>query len=105
MRIMLDTSLGIYCQVKNQLPFASLKDTNNYWYTGTEVLEGDIIQNSNEKYNNMVSSKYWTKTDPKDAKTLALTTCFSGLEKTKLLSLKYLKEEELTEPRPTPAIK
>ena len=50
-------------------------------YIGIEVDMGEIIQNENKKYNNMITAKEWTKTDPKDATILALTTRLSKLEK------------------------
>ena len=34
-----------------------IKISKDYWDTVTEVLEGDIIQNATEKYNNMVAVK------------------------------------------------
>ena len=49
-------------------------------YTGTQFLEGDIVQNSTEKYNIMVAAKECTKIDTKYAKILALTTHLSNLE-------------------------
>ena len=51
------------------------------WDTGTEALTGDLIRNASDKYNNMVSAKKWTKTDPKDAKISILTTCLPRSEK------------------------
>ena len=50
----------------------------------------------------MAASREWTKIYPKDAKTLALTTSLSKLEKKQLLSLQQLKEEEIIEPIPRP---
>ena len=61
--------------------------TKDDWYTGTELLLGYLIQNVTEKYNNMVAEKEWNKIDPKDAKTTALTTSLSNLDRKKLLSL------------------
>ena len=64
---------------------------NNYWDAVTEVPSPEIIYNATEKYNNMLASKYWTKTDPKDGKTLALSTHMSKLEKDKAFVLETLK--------------
>ena len=50
------------------------KITNDDWDTITDVLEGYLILNATEKYNNLVVAKDWTKTDPKDGKFIALTT-------------------------------
>ena len=51
-----------------------IESTKYDWDTGSEVLEGYIIQNYTEGYNNMVEAKEWTKTDPKDDKIPALIT-------------------------------
>ena len=44
------------------------------WDTIIEFWEEELIQNANDKYNNMVAEKEWTKTYPKDDKIIALTT-------------------------------
>ena len=44
------------------------------------MLEGDLIQNDTDKYNNMVAENQWNKTDPKDAKIIALKTRMFKLE-------------------------
>ena len=54
--------------------------------TGTEVPDRELIQNYTNKYNNMLSENLYTKTYPKDAKILALTTCLTKLYKTSLLT-------------------
>ena len=56
-----------------------VESSNYYWDTGSEVLDGDIINNNTEKYNNMVATKECTKTDTNDSKILALTPFFSKL--------------------------
>ena len=48
-----------------------------HWETVTEVPSMELIHNSNEKYNNMVLAKEWTKKHPKDDKILSLTTRIS----------------------------
>ena len=53
------------------------------WDTGADVTPDSLIQVAKEKYNNMVAQKEWNKTDPKDAKILALTTRLNKLEKEK----------------------
>ena len=53
----------------------------------------------------MVVAKELTKTDPKDDKILAQSICLSKSDKPKLIPLKNTKEEEVTEPRPTPKLK
>ena len=50
---MLDTYLGLYCQGQTQLSIVSMRVTNMI-VTGTEVLAVYLIQNSTEKYNNML---------------------------------------------------
>ena len=53
----------------------------------------------------MVAVKEWTKIDPKDAKTISLTTSWSKLYKTNVLPLKQFKEEEVIEHIPPPTLK
>ena len=48
--------------------------TKDDWLTVTEVPAGEIIKNATDKYNNMVAEKWLTKTNPKDAKIIPLTT-------------------------------
>ena len=43
---------------------------------------GELIKNATDKYNQIVASKKWTKTYPKDANIIALTTRMYRLEKT-----------------------
>ena len=51
-----------------------------YQDTVTEFLEGYLIDNSDEKYNNMVVAKELTKIDPIIDNLHALTTCMSKLQ-------------------------
>ena len=60
-----------------------IESTEDDWETGREVLSGELINNATQKCNTKVAAKEWTKTDPKDAKTLALPTRLSKLEKNK----------------------
>ena len=46
----------------------------DHWDIETAFPEIEIVQNATDQYNNMVAVKYLNKTDPKYAKTLALTT-------------------------------
>ena len=66
---------------KNPTFYHFIEITKDDWDTVSELLSGEIIQNSTEKYNNMVAAKEWTKTDPTNDKTIALTISLSMLEK------------------------
>ena len=56
------------------------------------MLHDDLATASSEKYNNIVASKEYSKIDPKDAKTLALTTKVTAIKRsvgTKLVNVTY----------------
>ena len=63
-----------------------IESINDAWYIGIGFPEKQLVHNDTDKYNNMTATKYWTQTDLKYAKTIALTTYLSKLDKTKLLS-------------------
>ena len=54
--------------------------TQDYWDTVSEIIASEFIINTTDKYNNMVESKEWTNTYPKDAKNISLTTHLSKLD-------------------------
>ena len=80
MRIMLDTSLGIYCKVQTRLSIVSLKRLR---IIGTQE-QNSCQENSFAMLPRSTITWYQkklTNTDPKDSKILVITTCFSRLEK------------------------
>ena len=76
---MLDPYLGLFCKGPTYILDCLIEITKDDWDTVTEVLAGYLIQNYDENYNNMVSLKEFTKTDPKDAKIISLPTCLTKL--------------------------
>ena len=65
---------------KNQIFCDYIQIKKNDWEEGSEVQPDTLMQEATTKYNNMCKQNTWNKSDPKDAKIIALTTQLKSLE-------------------------